>query len=412
MTSGFLMTENIDLEENEKLTKVKELMLKCTILSFAVLFAVAGAVMPPMMGSLSEAFPGVDPLMLKQLITVSFLPQIGVGLAVGILVRGKVKNRTLAILGLIIYLIGGLLGYTSNSIQDLMISRFVVGISIGILATIGPGLIALFYQGRSKEKMMGCNIAFMNLGTVVTAVAAGAMVAVNWRMPFILYGFGVVSLLLVLWVLKEPDGGCESETGNGQMNGKIFWLFLACAVMAVLMGVIPANLAIFLAVNGLGESVFAGIVMAAAGMASFIVALCQTRIKCFLGRNFVLTAISICTVGFVVITGAEHGFTVLIGVCMVYGSISMLIPMILSKGSDLVEANMKTLAVSIINAGFSLGMVLSPFIFALIEKMVRQNHPGFVFQCAAVLSFLILIVYIGMLLTIRKNIYTVKELQD
>lgn len=387
--------------------KIKSILLGYTLLSTACLLSISGAMMAPILGSIGKEFVGIKPIILKLTVSISFLPQILVCLMVGRFVSGKVKKRNILIIGLILYLVAGCIGFLSPNIQVLLISRLIIGVSIGIISTIGPSLIADNYDGEKREKMMGYNMAFLNIGSVIGSLTAGIFATINWRTVFLLNSFAFLTLLFSIFLIKEQELEDEKEE-KVRINPQIFKLFSYCIIITILFGTIATNLSLYIEGEKLGGPEFVGIIMASSGIVSFLSGLFLTNIMKLLKQTFILVVLLVAMVGFGLIAFGPSGIIVLIGVCLIFSANGLLIPIILLKGTNIVEQSLRTLAVSIINAGLSIGMFISPLIFELLGKVFNNNAPNFSYNIAFLICIIILFIYFSKVLDKEKLIEILK----
>lgn len=391
--------------------KIKAILLGYTLLSTALLLSISGAMMAPILGSIGKEFIGIKPIILKLTVSISFLPQIVVCLMVGRLVSGKVKKRNVLIVGLTLYLVAGCIGFLSPNIQVLLLSRLMIGVSIGIIATIGPSLIADNYEGEKREKMMGYNMAFLNIGSVIGSLTAGVLATINWRTVFLLNSVALITLVFSIFLIKEEKLEDKKEE-KVRINPQIFKLFSYCIIITILFGTIATNLSLYIEGEKFGGPEFVGIIMACSGIVSFLSGLFLTNIMKLLKQIFIPVVILIAMLGFGLIAFGPSGIIVLIGVCLIFSANGLLIPIILLKGTNIVEKSLRTLSVSIINAGLSIGMFISPLIFELVGKVFNNNAPSFSYNIAFLICFIILFIYFGLILWDKKKLIKIPEIND
>ena len=92
-------------------------------------------------------------------------------------------------ISLILYAVGGSSGYWLDNIYFILAGRALLGISVGISMTIVTTLVADYYQGKSRQKFVGLQIAVMSLGGIVFITLGGILADINWRVPFLLTFF-------------------------------------------------------------------------------------------------------------------------------------------------------------------------------------------------------------------------------
>src|SRR5690625_1568771 len=91
-------------------------MLKPTIISISMATVMAGAAISPALGLIAKAFPDANPTMIKLILTAPSLMIIPFSFLSSYL-TSKLTKRTIIMLGLIIYLIGGVGAQFSSTIE-------------------------------------------------------------------------------------------------------------------------------------------------------------------------------------------------------------------------------------------------------------------------------------------------------
>ncbi len=106
------------------------------------------------------------------------------------------KFGRLRLLGaaLILYAIAGSSGYWLDNIYLILAGRALLGICVGITMTIATTLIADYYQGKSRQKFAGLQIAVMSIGGIMFVTLGGVLADISWRVPFLLYLFPLIIL--------------------------------------------------------------------------------------------------------------------------------------------------------------------------------------------------------------------------
>jgi hypothetical protein len=99
-------------------------------------------------------FPNTDAVLIKAMVTLPaicalFLSQLSGWLA------SFVSKRRLVLAGILLCLIGGLGEYFSGDVYRMIASRLVLGVGLGLFMPMTTGLVADFYSGNERTKMLG-----------------------------------------------------------------------------------------------------------------------------------------------------------------------------------------------------------------------------------------------------------------
>src|SRR5699024_2222092 len=93
----------------------------------------------------------------------------------------KITKKSIVMIGLTIYLIGGVGAQFSSNIETLLILRLVLGAGVGLIMPLSMSLINDYFEGKERTKMMGYNSAFSNLGGILTMLLAGWLATFGWH---------------------------------------------------------------------------------------------------------------------------------------------------------------------------------------------------------------------------------------
>jgi MFS family permease len=224
---------------------MRDAMLKPTILSVSLLTIMASAAVSPALAQIRAAFPGVSPTTVKLILTLPSLMIIPFSLLSGWL-SARVPKRSILLVGLLIYAAGGVGGAAARSIRELLALRCVLGVGIGLIMPLSTTLIADFFSGPARTRMMGLSGAVTNVGGVIFLSAAGWLACTSWRLAFSVYALALVTMFMVaFWLPEPPRAPRAARTSKVGLPAAVF----ACTALGLLMMAafyaVPTNLALF-----------------------------------------------------------------------------------------------------------------------------------------------------------------------
>ncbi|MCJ0930653.1 MFS transporter [Virgibacillus halodenitrificans] len=141
-------------------------MLKPTIISISMATVMAGAAISPALGLIAEAFPDASETMIKLILTAPSIMIIPFSFLSSYL-TSKITKRTIIMIGLVIYLIGGVGAQLMSTIELLLAFRLFLGAGVGLVMPLSMSLINDYFKGSERTKMMGYNSAFSNVGVLL-----------------------------------------------------------------------------------------------------------------------------------------------------------------------------------------------------------------------------------------------------
>ena len=221
-------------------------MLRPTILSVSLLTIMASAAVSPALAKISQAFPDVSRTVIKLILTLPSLLIIPFSLLSGWL-TSRMKKRSILLIGLVVYFIAGVGGGFARNITELLIIRGILGIGIGLIMPLSTTLIADFFEGQARTKMMGLSGSVTNVGGVLFLSASGWLACYSWRLSFGVYSLAVVTFIMVASWLPEPP---QTQKAGRSSKPELPMGIVACAVLGILMMIafyaVPTNLALFI----------------------------------------------------------------------------------------------------------------------------------------------------------------------
>lgn len=192
--------------------------LMVAILTLSLLTVMAGAAVAPALGVIQEYFSGESKMMVQLIISMP-----AVFIAVTNLFFEKLcricRAKTLTLIGLGMYIIFGCGAGLFSNIYLVLVCRALVGVGVGIIMPMSTGLITYYFTRDKQDVLMGYSSAMNMLGGVVATLIAGALAMINWRMSFLVYLLGVISIVPVaLWMPNERI----IEAGQQKKSAGIF----------------------------------------------------------------------------------------------------------------------------------------------------------------------------------------------
>jgi MFS family permease len=171
------------------------------VLLLSSCLAVLGAVLlAPVLPRIQDAFadtPGVEALTP----IVLTAPALVIGLTAMIAGRivDRVGRKRLLVSALVVYAFVGTAPLWLPSLQLIVASRVLLGLTEAAIMTCCTTLLADYFHGSQREKYFGLQVVFTTVAATIFFGVGGALGAADWRAPFWLY---VVSLPLAVAAAK------------------------------------------------------------------------------------------------------------------------------------------------------------------------------------------------------------------
>lgn len=172
------------------------------IWSISALNALPGLAVSPILGKLSAIFPHSTELDIQMLSSLPSLLIIPFIILSGKLTE-KVNNIFLLQVGLVIFSLSGVLYLVSTKMWQLIAVSALLGVGSGLIVPLSTGLISRFFTGTYRTKQFGLSSAITNVTLVLATILTGYLAEVNWHLPFVVYLFPLISIVLSFYLKKN-----------------------------------------------------------------------------------------------------------------------------------------------------------------------------------------------------------------
>lgn len=268
--------------KNQPPMNTESWQVKATLLLVSSLTIMSMITISASLPDMTKTFSGLPngPALVK--LSLSF-PALFI--AISAMVAGMVIDKfgRLKLLGvaLILYAVGGSSGYWLNNLYLILAGRALLGICVGITMTIVTTLVADYYQGKSRQKFAGLQIAVMSIGGIIFITLGGFLADINWRVPFLLYFFSILVLPATYLYLKEPKESVSAQRKDAVIKSpSVIWVvFFNIMLMWVMFFIIPVQIPFYLKTIGVEKNALIGIAIASTTLFSAISSFSFSRIK-------------------------------------------------------------------------------------------------------------------------------------
>ena len=376
-------------------------MLKPTIISISMAIVMAGAAISPALGLIAEAFPEASSTTIKLVLTAPSIMIIPFSFLSSYL-TSKMTKRSIIMIGLFIYMIGGIGPQLVSNITLLMILRLILGAGVGLLMPLSMSLINDYFTGKERTKMMGYNSAFSNFGGIITMLLAGWLATFGWRVPFNVYFLGLGIFILIFFFL--PKGDIQKPTKHehkSRLPLAVNGYSLAMGGIMLAYYSVATNIALYLEQNQLGGATIAGTVVAFTTVGGMTTSLFLVQLELILKRFVIPVMLLSMGSAFLILSFTNSVPLVIISVCLVGFGQGSLFPIIVLKALDHVPLHQSDQAVALTSSCTFLGQFLSPIVLDGIGSLA--NHTDIRFQYGTLATVLLIVVLIVSVKTFRST---------
>jgi MFS family permease len=202
-------------------------IVKATLLTAGVMTVLGGAPIAPALPSIRDHFSAIENVETLSRFVLT-LPAFFIAItapAAGYLVDRAGRLRILVI-SLALAGVAGTSGYFMSSLGGVLAGRALLGIAVAGIMTAGTTLIADYYEGAERGRLLGLQTGLMGVGGTVLLTVTGVLADIQWNTPFLIHLAALVVLPFTVIYLFEPErearcaddhppvgepGGCAGE---------------------------------------------------------------------------------------------------------------------------------------------------------------------------------------------------------
>ncbi|MGL5647928.1 MAG: MFS transporter, partial [Clostridium sp.] len=352
-----------------------KLINKIAILSISFLTLIATIAISPSLTGIQSSFIGTPKILIQFVVTLPALICIPVNLVSNIFLK-KISRKNLAIIGIIIYLIGGLLSILAPNIYVLLLTRAILGIGLGILAPLCFIIIGDFFTGTEKAKFTGLSSATTNLGGIISTLIVGYLTSFGWRFSFAIYLISIIPLILVMFFLPcdnkkteflniEKESLIEIKQEIKQeikLNKSIFKYVIIILLALIAFYSLPTGIAFLFKAKHIGGASLASEIISLSTIASLISSVLFSKLFTVLKQHISIMVFVLLTIGFLLIAVSSSISLIIIGTIFIGIGFGSIFPYSLFYGPNIVHPNHAALSITLLSTGVYLGEFISPVI--------------------------------------------------
>ena len=117
----------------------------------------------------------------------------------------KIGRKPVLISSLLIYIIAGSIGFYVHNLYVILVGRAFLGVAAAGVMNTTITLIADYYQGAKRDRVLGFQVAFGALGAVAYTLIGGLLSDVDWNYPFLVFFLPAILVPTTILLLPEPD---------------------------------------------------------------------------------------------------------------------------------------------------------------------------------------------------------------
>ena len=373
------------------------------IWSISALTSLPGLAISPILGDLSTIFKDATELDIQMLTSLPSLLIIPF-----ILLAGKLSDAVgyirLLRIGLWVFLLSGLLYFSCDSIDGLILVSILLGVGAGIITPLSTSLVSRFFVGKQRTRQFGYSSAVNNLSLVVATAVTGYLAEVEWRLPFLVYLLPIVSIMLVCFI-KQADADNINSANNENYNNKTASSFIDyCAVrrymayyflITFLVMVVSVYLPFMMDKYG-HDSGTSGVVIALFFLFIMLPGLVLDRITAFLGRRLPEYCLLLIGCGLLIVFFNKGVAGIIVGVLLAGVGYGIAQPYLYDRTAEAASPDRATFALALVMTMNYVAIVLCPIVVDSIQKFLGVKNADFAFLlnfCFSIVALIIVFIW-------------------
>lgn len=376
------------------------------IWSISALNALPGLAVSPILGELQKIFPHATELDIQMLTSLPSLMIIPFILLAGKLTE-RIDNIRLLQIGLVIFVISGVLYLLSNKMWQLVAISGMLGVGSGLIIPLSTGLIGRFFVGRYRTKQFGLSSAITNLTLVIATVVAGYLAEISWHLPFVVYLLPIVSIILSFQLRKaltqepEPspvtdnsDNGLRPHVqvgNNGIGTHHLIEVMLFYGLVTYLVVIISLNLPFLIEERGMPTGI-SGTYISLFFLAIMAPGFILNRLIDLMGRSTQVWSMLMIVIGLGLIVATGNVWLVGVGCVLAGIGYGIIQPIMYDRTTHIVLPHKSTMALACVMAMNYVAILVCPFVIKLFKIIMHDSSELFAFQLNTFLAALTLLV--------------------
>ncbi len=369
----------------------KNFAKKAAVLSVSTITILGSTAVSPALSGIKSAFPQMSDGWIQMILTLPTLLIIPSCLLCRYAIS-RMGQKNVLLMGIIIYLIGGLGAGLAPSFAVILVMRGILGIGCGFITPMAQNLISSNFEGEEKQSLTSYSASASYLMGIIASFCVGRLVGINWRLAFLIYF--VAAVVMVLNILYLPDdrknsASEENELSNSKDTSKPnIPAFLTIIAMFGINGAFytfSASISLFMRGEGIGNETSSGIVVSSFMICGFIIGLIVPFFRKILKSYTMSLGCLMMGAGYMILSKGSDIRILMAAAALVGGSYSILYSGIFTRIRSLSRSEKETTTLVTLTTAFMfLGQAVSQYILSAVELLAGTSGYRFRFMFLAV----------------------------
>jgi MFS family permease len=267
-----------------------------------------------------------------------------------------------AIFGLVLFGLSGSAGYYLASIEAILFSRAILGVSIAILMIVSTSLVGDYFHQSERHKFMGLQTAFTSFGGIIFVVGGGILSDIFWRYPFLIYLIGFVLLPLVMLYLV-PKHTLVAVSDELAPKGRLVGIYALAFVLMLVFYILPTQMPFLMMNHFEASGTLTGAIISCAFVFHAVGSITFARLKNKMEFSSIyILGMSVIAIGFMIIGIVDNVYLFFITAPMMGFGGGMLMTNVTAWMLSLAHHSKRVKSSGYLTSAFFLGQFFSPLL--------------------------------------------------
>lgn len=390
----------------------KKLFMTIAVLSLSFVVMSPGAVTPAI-ANLTLAFPEMPAVVTMMLATIPSLMMVPGNLLSGSLTPRFVSYRKMLIFAFALMTISGITPYFWNNFYAILLMRAIFGLSLGLIAPLGPGLIFGLFEGPAVANLMGLTSVVMNIGGIVFQMLGGILCVISWQHTFLVHLLILIILAIVfIWLPNPPDAPkAESGAPKFKMPLAVWGIALGFGTLMLIMMPVMLNMSIIIVGGGMGDAASAGFALTMNTVGGMSAGIIFGKVFQKAGKFTLPLGLSIGALGFATVLFGTNLPMLVVGMSILGFGFSLGMPSIMMIVGEIMPAYATPKAFALMNSFSGITGFVAMFFFTWLMGLLNTQWVKFPVAFGLVCLVAFIVIYTCVLLIKIKTAVTVEAVQ-
>lgn len=368
-----------------------------SIFAIATAFGFSVTGLMPVLGMISVTYSEIDTSIIQLMQTLPYALIIVGSLIIGFLTT-RFSKKYIAIAGLLIIGICGVLPFFFHDFYVLFAARLLIGLGFGITGPLNTAIISEFFEPEKRAVYMGLHVVGMGAGSIVGNMVGGILAGEGLKYFYLVYLLAFLCVAVVWTLLPKTPPASTKKVSDLKLSRMVYELCVISFIFTLFISAYGINISMYITQNLTDNASASGLATAVNAFVATGTGLVFSKIVSKLKKATLPFAVFMAGTGYFVVMFVPGMAGILIASAFCGIAPSCFNAMTGYLLSVSVEKDAVAKASGIFSIVGSVGGLIAPMVLSGLATMFGGNTPGNQFTAAmgGMLIFGIIIsIYIG-----------------